>query len=271
MRKATILLLLILGAATSARGQTAADLGAKYRVFPVYEVRPDVWMTPKFTADGQVCEIVLEKRHTHTEANRTTISSDPFFSEAFVRDLVEDLVPKSERGKQATGWPAWFNTTISGNSSETVYTYENILVSVYGVVSYPGRDLGYSGDVVVIVSWRKRECSPQGEPLEPAARGSNNPSTYNWHANLERANSERFPLPKAGAVVDEATAIRIGEAVLLPVYGAEHINMERPLHARLERGIWTILGTLPPNVPGGTVIAKIRRKDGRILEMGHSL
>lgn len=84
-----------------------------------------------------------------------------------------------------------------------------------------------------------------------------------------QSSNSRFP--KAGAVPDEATAIKIAEAVLLPVYGEDLINKERPLHARYDKGIWTVYGTLPPHTLGGTVMVRMRKKDGKILEIFHSV
>jgi hypothetical protein len=42
--------------------------------------------------------------------------------------------------------------------------------------------------------------------------------------------------PQDGFVPDEKTAIRVGEAVLMPVYGENHVIDQRPLHAKLQDG-----------------------------------
>ncbi len=54
--------ILFLTLAVAALGQTSADLSAKYPQITAYKVRPDVQMTAKFSGDGQVCEMTLEKR-----------------------------------------------------------------------------------------------------------------------------------------------------------------------------------------------------------------
>ena len=46
--------------------------------------------------------------------------------------------------------------------------------------------------------------------------------------------------PKNGFVPNPATAIKIAEAVLIPVYGKEKIESDRPFKAKLEGGAWTI-------------------------------
>ncbi len=84
--------------------------------------------------------------------------------------------------------------------------------------------------------------------------------------------------PKAGFVPDSTTAVKIAEAVLVPVYGQEKIESERPFHATLENGVWTVSGTLrcpdgkggtTTDCVGGTAEVKISKADGRILKMIH--
>ena len=74
--------------------------------------------------------------------------------------------------------------------------------------------------------------------------------------------------PPAGYVPDEATAVRIAEAVWLPIYG-ESVLKEKPFHAKLANGIWIVGGTLPEGYIGGTAEAEISKKDGCILRISH--
>ncbi len=80
--------------------------------------------------------------------------------------------------------------------------------------------------------------------------------------------------PKNGFVPEEATAVKIAEAVLIPVYGEKKIVSERPFVAKLEKDAWTVSGTLHcpnggHNCDGGTAVVKISKTDGRILFMTH--
>jgi NTF2 fold immunity protein len=52
--------------------------------------------------------------------------------------------------------------------------------------------------------------------------------------------------PKAGLVPDDVTAIKIAEAVWLPIYGAA-IYDKKPFTAKLKGNIWIVEGTLPQN------------------------
>jgi len=80
--------------------------------------------------------------------------------------------------------------------------------------------------------------------------------------------------PAEPCVPDQKTAVRIAEAVLIPVYGEKHIISERPFTARLEGERWVVKGSLPKARPGylifgGTAMAEINKQDGRILAVYH--
>src|SRR2546426_4341056 len=98
MAKRTFVLLVMIGTGTLAWGQTSADLNAKYRQVTSYEVRPGIVMTPKYAADGQVCEMVLEKR----QKTATGVNFGVSISEKEVKELVDELVPEAERGRNLT-------------------------------------------------------------------------------------------------------------------------------------------------------------------------
>ena len=84
--------------------------------------------------------------------------------------------------------------------------------------------------------------------------------------------------PPGGYVPDSATAVKIAEAVLVPIYGKKQIDSELPLNARLKDGVWTVTGTLRcPDGKGGTTsmcfggaaVVQISKADARILSMEH--
>lgn len=80
--------------------------------------------------------------------------------------------------------------------------------------------------------------------------------------------------PKDGYVPDQQTAIKIAEAVLIPIYGEEAINGEKPLNAELKDGIWIVTGTLNcpgggHNCLGGVAVIEISKDDGKILRVSH--
>jgi NTF2 fold immunity protein of polymorphic toxin system component len=87
------------------------------------------------------------------------------------------------------------------------------------------------------------------------------------------------PKPKEGYVPDSKTAVKIAEAVLMPVYGEKKIEVERPFAAVLKDEIWTVTGTLrcgdgevgsaTTRCDGGVAEVQISRNDARILFMWH--
>jgi hypothetical protein len=79
-------------------------------------------------------------------------------------------------------------------------------------------------------------------------------------------------LPAAGVVPDEQTAVKIAEAIFPPVFGAAEVGKWQPYHAQLDKdGVWTVYGTLPSGFHGGTPMLKISKRDGRVLEVWHSM
>ena len=86
---------------------------------------------------------------------------------------------------------------------------------------------------------------------------------------ISAAQGQHKVTPKDGFVPDEKTAIKIAEAVLLPIYGAEKISKEEPFVAKLKNRIWLVSGTLPRGWIGGVAIIEISKADGKILRVSH--
>jgi len=92
--------------------------------------------------------------------------------------------------------------------------------------------------------------------------------------SLLLAEPEKYSYkPKDGYVPDAATAIKIAEAVLIPIYGEKRINGQKPLKAELQDGVWIVEGTL--HCPsgqicfGGVAVIEISKDDGKILRVSH--
>jgi len=144
--------ILFLTLAAAALGQTSADLSAKYPNVIAYRVRPHVLMTARFASDGQVCEMTLEKG----QRTDTSIPFDDSFSNEEVHSLMDDLAPEGQRGRDLTGR---FHGTIEGLSFTNEYTYENVLVHVYGTMQVGAGQVGATGNKVIVITWRTRTCS----------------------------------------------------------------------------------------------------------------
>jgi hypothetical protein len=94
---------------------------------------------------------------------------------------------------------------------------------------------------------------------------------------LTAAHAQSY-MPKDGFIPDSTTALKVAQAVLIPVYGKEKIESERPFKATLENGVWTIDGTLhcldgkggvTTLCGAGTAEVNLSEADGRVLKMIH--
>ena len=85
----------------------------------------------------------------------------------------------------------------------------------------------------------------------------------------EHTSSQR--LPDAGVVPDAVTAMRIAEAVWIPLYGEELVKQQKPLEADLSSSVWTVRGTCQSEEAANRLVAAIARTDGRILKIGTSV
>lgn len=72
---------------------------------------------------------------------------------------------------------------------------------------------------------------------------------------------------KNGLIYNEDCAIKIAEAIWLPIYGSI-IYSSKPFKATLQDSVWIVEGTVNAQF-GGAPFIKINRRDGRILEVTH--
>jgi len=77
-------------------------------------------------------------------------------------------------------------------------------------------------------------------------------------------------LPKDGFVPNAETAVKIAEAVWLPIYG-EGIYDFKPFKAELKNdSLWIVDGTMPEKfMLGGTPYAEIKKSDASIICVTH--
>ena len=88
--------------------------------------------------------------------------------------------------------------------------------------------------------------------------------------NIELESSKVNYKPEDGYVQDEETAIKIAEAIWLPIYG-KHIYDEKPFIAKLKNDVWTVTGTLSDGMLGGVAEIDISKQDGKILRVIHGM
>lgn len=77
-------------------------------------------------------------------------------------------------------------------------------------------------------------------------------------------------VPAKGYVPDEATAIRVAEAICVGMFGPSVLEKERPFTAKLEgQEVWIVTGSLPKGFDGGVAMVWISKTDGKILGVSH--
>jgi hypothetical protein len=85
----------------------------------------------------------------------------------------------------------------------------------------------------------------------------------------EKIVMQRENLIKNDLVPDEITAIKIAEAIWLPIYG-DRIYDKKPFVAKLtSSNIWIVEGSLDPSSLGGVPYIEIQKKDCKILKVTH--
>jgi hypothetical protein len=81
-------------------------------------------------------------------------------------------------------------------------------------------------------------------------------------------------------VPNAQTAVAIAEAVLVPVYGRQKVQSERPYKAVLSGDVWRVSGTLycsngepqsetNPTCAGGVAVVELSEYDAHIISMTH--
>jgi hypothetical protein len=159
MNRAACVLFLLLGFAFSSGPQSAGDLSAMYPVVTSYEVRPGILMIPRYTADGQVCEMSFARQHT----TRSGVYLDSLISDKLANDIYDELVPPAVRGHELHDAPDPSGTVVTvGSTDITLYNYENIQITYETLTGQR------PGVVAVVISWKNRTCRNEGNvlPLE---------------------------------------------------------------------------------------------------------
>ena len=78
---------------------------------------------------------------------------------------------------------------------------------------------------------------------------------------------------RQGVIRNEKCAVRVGESILISVYGAKQVRSGRRFLAKLDEDRWYVHQLPPPKSGndfyfGGGYHITLSRKDGRVLEIG---
>jgi hypothetical protein len=127
------------------------DRFTKYKAIEAYEIRPGILMLPRYSADGQVCEIALEKLHYSPE----TVRLDSSLSREQIDGIFQELAPERERGPKLER----DLINISGHSVTTTMDFTNVSIQIIGreLSTKVQRDV-VDEEVVATIRWKARRC-----------------------------------------------------------------------------------------------------------------
>ena len=123
---------------------------AKYKAIDAYETGAGILILPRYSSDGQLCEVELEKQHYSGD----TVDLGSALSHEKIIEVVNLIAPASERGKSTMPFGTEYLSKYDGNSFTTFADYEAVSVQIYGRSS-PAFD---AGDIAARIRWNKRVC-----------------------------------------------------------------------------------------------------------------
>jgi hypothetical protein len=123
---------------------------AKYKAVNAYETGSGILVLPRYSSDGQLCEVTLEKQHYSGD----TVELGSALPHDKIMEVVNLIAPASERGKSTMPFGAEYLSTYNGNGVTTFADYEAVSVQIYGRSS-PAFD---AGDIAARIRWNKKVC-----------------------------------------------------------------------------------------------------------------
>ena len=128
--------------ASVSSAQTLSEIESKYgKAIKVYEPRPGIMMHVSFDGNGEASEITLERKSVTPD----TIYLDKGLPNDVIRDIVNDLVPQSKRGKSG---PFSELLVVTGGSGTQTQDYGNVTITYYT------RHGSSTGLVGVVIRWK---------------------------------------------------------------------------------------------------------------------
>ena len=95
-----------------------------------------------------------------------------------------------------------------------------------------------------------------------------------YYTDLDSINIDDFYetsyYPPEGCIPNAKVAVEVAEPILKHVYGKYVIEKEKPFIVYLlNNKVWSICGTLSDAQAGGAFFILIKKKDGKVLSIGH--
>jgi hypothetical protein len=123
---------------------------SNYKAIKAYETGSGILVLPRYSSDGQLCEVTLEKQHY----SDNSVDLGSALSHDKIMEVVNLIAPASERGKSTMPFGTEYLSKHDGNSITTFADYEAVSVQIYGRSS-PTFD---AGDIAARIRWNKPVC-----------------------------------------------------------------------------------------------------------------
>lgn len=127
---------------------------SKYKAIEAYEIRPGILMMPRYSDDGQVCEIGLERRHYSPDM----IGLESGLSREEIDQVFEELVPTNERGPRSKDFRRDL-IVMGGHAITTIVDFQNVTIQIHGseVSASSKREIVEDG-IAATLQWKNRKC-----------------------------------------------------------------------------------------------------------------
>lgn len=118
-----------------------------YKVVEAYEIRPGILVMPRYAADGQICQAVIQKENYSNEV----VHLDPTMPREVVDQIVDELVPDNERGPLTLDKEMSRLSVYVGNAVTSFVDYQNVSVDIE-------RRASSTGEIVALIKWKHAAC-----------------------------------------------------------------------------------------------------------------
>ena len=128
------------------------DRFLKFKAVEAYEIRPGILMMPRYSEDGQVCEIELERQRY--SSGKIYLGSS--LSRKDINELADELVPDGERGPKIGEWD---RITGVGRGMTTSSIYENVAIEIYSAIQPTSVEHEtVVNNIAAAIKWKNRKC-----------------------------------------------------------------------------------------------------------------
>ena len=124
---------------------------SKYAPVKAYEITPGVFVMPKYSEIGQLCQAVIQKDH-YTGG---VADLDSALAPKVITQIFDQLAPSAERGAFTIDKELEGLSLYGGGGVTTFLDYKNVSLDMMRPASSPGY-------VVAVITWKNRGC--QAEP-----------------------------------------------------------------------------------------------------------